>query len=203
MSELEVIKKKSLGILLDELRNIDPDLPPDQFDPEKLVGEIKGKVDAIKWRRDSWKAEAELVQLWIKKLQARKASLLGKRDRLSAYVKAKMMFDKFTKLPGDLCRVQLVKKSRVKFTTEPTAQIYLDYPDLVQQKVHYAWKDGITDKVRELIKTGFQHAIIEEAHDLTFFNTGDTDEQQFSGDSGSTRQIEAGDSEGAAEQSNA
>jgi len=51
---------------------IDDDLAPEEFEVEEIVGEIRDKVDAIKWRIDSWLAHADAIQKeWIDPLTAR------------------------------------------------------------------------------------------------------------------------------------
>jgi hypothetical protein len=202
MSGTEITKSKTLGMLLDDLRNIDPDAP---YDPTTL-GEVRDKIDAIKWRLDQWDAENEITQSWIKKLQARKKTTSNNAEGLRGYVKEKMLLDKYEKLPGVLCRVQLNNTKKLKFTCEPTAEIYLQYPDLIEQKTYYSWKklEGeVYKKVKEMLPD-FPYAKMEEGKSLNFYNSGDViNVEQLTNDPRSVGEIEAGTSEGDSEQLNA
>ncbi len=99
--------KVSLGMMLEILKDLE-DLPPEQFDPAMLLGDISDKVDGIKWRMDNWRATAAMIEKeYIAPLERKVASLLKKRDMLEDYVRSEMIrLDRKT-IQGKMCRVHL------------------------------------------------------------------------------------------------
>lgn len=148
---------KSLGEILDQLKQLDSDMPPEEFDPAQVIGDLKDKVDAIKWRLDSWETEAEMIQhKWIKPLQERIKSIQGKHEKLRRYIKDQMIAQGFEKLPGNMFTASIRKNPpSLKFTQEPTADMLLDYPSLVdmQQTVAYVY---LKDEIKAALKAGQQ-----------------------------------------------
>lgn len=141
---------ESLRELLGKLRDIDDDLLPEEFDPAEVVGDIKDKVDAIKWRIDNWEATAKMIEEeYIRPMQQKKASLLGKVERLKDYVKHQMIVNEFEKLPGEMFRVQVQNSPKSVETKENAdARMYLNYPELVVQEVTYRWnKTALKDSM--------------------------------------------------------
>jgi hypothetical protein len=138
----------TLRELLGKLRDIDDDLLPEEFDPAEVVGDIKDKVDAIKWRLDSWAASAKMIEEeYIKPLKQKQAALLGKAERLKEYVQHQMITNGFEKLPGEMFRVQ-VQNSPMSVVTKDfaNANYYLNYPEFVVQKTTYDWnKEALKD----------------------------------------------------------
>jgi hypothetical protein len=133
---------ESLRVLLGKLAPIDDDLPPEQFDPAVVVGDVKDKIDAIKWQIDEWEYKAKMLdEQWIKPLQAKSAALKGKANRLNGYVKTQMEEHGFEKLPGNAFRAQLQKAAAaVKTACEPLFSHFKAYPEFVKQEVYYSWK---------------------------------------------------------------
>lgn len=122
--------------------NIDDDLPED-FDPKVVIGEIRGKVDSIKWMLDKWEAEAQILQeQWIKRLQKRKAAIENNVERLKEYVKQQMLLDGSEELQGEIFNVRLKnQKPAVDVKGNPNADMYLKYKDegFIKQKTSYQW----------------------------------------------------------------
>lgn len=163
---------ESLKDLLDKLSHIDDDLPPEEFDPALLVGDVKDKVDAIKWKIDAWEAEAENIQKnWIAELKRRSDLLKKKAERLSDYMKSQMMEHNYEKLPGNMFRAQIQKaKATVLVDMEPGPEHFIAYPELVVQKINYAWsKDAIKDKIDNGTELAF--ARLKESKCLRFYPT--------------------------------
>ena len=104
----------SLSDLSNLLTLIDDDLAPEDFDPEAVVGEIRDKIDSIKWKLDEWQAHADTIQSeWIYPLTKRKKALEGKIERLKDYCTHVMTRDKVTSFPGNAFRIDLDRKSVV------------------------------------------------------------------------------------------
>jgi len=147
-------KPKTLREILDLFSYLDDDLPPEDFDPALVVGDVKDKVDAIKWRIDQWEAEAQAIKDgWIKQLTAKANALLAKKEKLGAYLKEQMIAHEFEKLPGHMFTASIRKNPpSVKLTTEATADLYLDFPELVEElPVEYRFRK---DKIKEELKAG-------------------------------------------------
>lgn len=130
----------TLATILNTLDNIDDDLPPEEFDPAAVVGELKDKVDAIKWRLDKWEQDAETVDSWIAMLAAKKKSLMGKHERLLDYVLYQMQQNGFDTIPGHIWRFDRTKsQAKVNVSAPASAHEYLNYPQFVRQKTVYEW----------------------------------------------------------------
>lgn len=134
--------------LLGRLQDIDDDLLPEEFDPAQIVGDIKDKVDAIKWRLDEWAAQAKMIEEeYLKPLAQKKAAILGKAERLKDYVRFQMVTNGFEKLPGEMFRVQVQDSPPSVDTKEfADARMYLNYPEYVVQETTYKWnKEALKD----------------------------------------------------------
>lgn len=149
----------TLSAILDKLKQIDDDLNPEDFKPEEVVGDLKDKVDAIKWRIDTWNAEADALDAWVEQLKRRKESMLKKSDRLKEYVVSEMQKHGYETLPGEMVRVDLRKaQPSLKIDTVADATAYLLYPGFVVQKTSYMWdktriKESIEGESLELFNT--------------------------------------------------
>lgn len=164
----------SLKSLLDKLAPIDDEMPPEDFDPAALIGDIREKIDAIKWRMDDWDAKANMIeQEWIKPLQQKVFSLRAKSLRLKTYVKSQMIEHGFEKLPGDMVRAQLQNTAPVvDVDKEPLFSDFQAYPNLVKQDVTYSWQKKT---MLDLLKAGVQlsFARLKENKSLRFYAQGD------------------------------
>jgi hypothetical protein len=129
----------TLATILDKLKLIDDDLSPEDFDPA-VVGDLKDKVDAIKWRLDAWNAEAAALDDWVDMLTHRRNSMLRKAEKLKEYVAHEMIQHGFETLPGEMVRVDLrVAQPSLKIELAADATAYLKYPNFVVQKTIYNW----------------------------------------------------------------
>lgn len=143
---MEVQKSDSLRELLDKFNE-----DPDSFDPEKVIGELEGKVDAIKWRRDAWLAEAKMIdEEWICQLAKRSVSLKNAVKRLEGYVQTQLVTRELPGLQGKMFRVQVQKSTpSVEVPHNAGPLDFLNYPKYVRQDITYAWnketlKDDLT-----------------------------------------------------------
>lgn len=144
---------QSLREILGKLSLMDEDLSPEDFDPAVMVGELRDKVDSVKWRIDSWLAEAEMLKSeWIAPLERKAKSLTAKAQKLTEYVKHQMIANKFESLPGSLVRIDLrPSPPAVKYRADATAEDYLNYSGLVVQETNFDWNRA---KVKDLLKQG-------------------------------------------------
>lgn len=130
----------SLSTLSGSLSMLDDDLAPEDFDPEAIVGELKDKIDSIKWRLDSWEAHAQaLDENWLKPLAARRKSILGKAEKLREYVAFVMKRDNLETLPGHAFRVDLRAYESIEVLAAPTASEALKHKQWVKTTITYAW----------------------------------------------------------------
>lgn len=163
----------TLRELLSKLRDIDDDLLPEEFDPAEVVGDIKDKVDAIKWRLDSWAATAKMIEEeYIKPLKQKQAAILGKAERLKDYVQHQMIANGFEKLPGEMFRVQ-VQNSPASVVTKDfaNANFFLQSPDLVIQETTYKWDK---EKIRQKLESGVElsFAELKKGKHIRFYTQG-------------------------------
>lgn len=162
--------KQSLREILDMFAHIDDDMPAEEFDPAKVVGDCKDKVDAIKWKIDSWEAEANAINNWIKALVDRRNALGGKSDKLAKYLKEQMLEHGFQKLPGNIWRAQVQNiADKVELLRLPEAKDVLsEFGDLVRQKIDYSWdKRATADKLKSGEKLPF--AYLQPNKSLRFY----------------------------------
>jgi len=164
----------TLRELLNRLRDIDDDLLPEEFDPAEVVGDIKDKVDAIKWRLDSWAASAKMIdEEYIAQLRQKRDAILGKAERLKQYVQFQMVTNGFEKLPGEMFRVQVQNSPKSVETKElATPQMFLNYPEYVVQKTTYDWNK---EALKEALNKGevLTFAEIKQGKHIRFYATGE------------------------------
>lgn len=146
-------KPKSLRTILERLSQIDDDLAPEEFDPAFLVGDLRDKVDAIKWRIDTWRSDAQKIQeQWIDPLTKKMNSLTKKAEKLEEYVLSQMLAKGFEKLPGHMMEVCLrTNPPAVEVDMEAGPEAFLLYDNLVIQKTIYQWDKK---KVKEQLESG-------------------------------------------------
>ena len=139
----------TLSELSRALIEADEIMNPDEFDPALLVGELKGKVDSVKWKIDQWEAEAKtLEENWIAPLVARQKALKTKAEKLREYCAFVLKRDDLEILPGNAFALKLRKSESVEVDVEPTAQDALKY-DFVRTKISYAWdKKALAAKLK-------------------------------------------------------
>lgn len=137
---------QSLSELLEKFHEI----PDENFDPEVHIGDLKDKIDAIKWRIDTWEGEADVIETkWIAELLARRNSLRNAADRLKKYVFQQMDKNGWDELPGNMMRVKIQASSpSLDIPLPATAQAFLSHPKYIKQDITYSWlKETIKDDV--------------------------------------------------------
>lgn len=133
--------ENTLRELLEKFKFIDDDLPPEDFKPEELVGDIRDKVDSIKFKLDEWRAKADAIKKeWVSKLQVKAQSLEKKADRLELYVYEQMVHHNFETLPGTLVRIDLQNSpSSVEIEMPANPDMYLQYSNYMAAETDYRW----------------------------------------------------------------
>ena len=156
---------ESLRQILNKLSMMDEDMTPEDFNPQEIVGDLKDKVDSVKWRIDTWRAQAQMIEdEWIAQLTAKRKALLAKAKKLSDYVKEQMILHKFESLPGSLVRIDLkASPVAVKYQKEAGPEDFIKFgDDLVKQKIDYDWN---TSNIRDLLKAGAKLPFAELTQD--------------------------------------
>lgn len=169
---------ETLRDLLDKLAQIDDEMLPEDFDPAQIVGDVKDKIDAIKWRIDQWNTQADNIdENWIKPLKAQQESLRKKAERLKDYLYSQMSQHGYDKLPGKMFRAALQKASpSVDISEEAGPSHMLAYPEFVVQDVSYRW-DRKTIKERLQNGTELSFARLRQTRFLKFYTVkGSKDE---------------------------
>lgn len=141
-----------------------------EIDLAQVLGDIRGKTDGIKFVIDALEANAQALRdKWLKPIQRKCQSMENEAERIRTYLKTQMTENGFEKLPGNAFRAQLQKsKPSVFCDVEPTASHFLAYPELVVQKVNYAWnKDAIKTRLDEGATIPF--ASLKESRALRFY----------------------------------
>ncbi len=163
----------SLGQMLEALRDLDNDMLPEMFDPAAIIGDIREKVDAIKWRLDKWKHEAEMIdEDYIQPLRAKRESILQKHRKLVDYVNSEMVRLEVEKIPGNMFRVQLQASPKSLIVKEPAdAKMFLNYSEYVLQKTTYDWNK---EALREALDAGesLTFAELKEGKYIRFWPQG-------------------------------
>lgn len=160
--------QQSLRELLENLAQVDDDLPPEEFDPAAVVGDLKEKVDAIKWRLDEWEAKAKIADAWAQTFKARADSLRRKAEKLEDYVVTQMEINGYETLPGNLMRVDLHTTKSVECLTKATPELYLQFNCFMRQETSYNWdKKAIKEALEKGEKLEF--ATLKQGKHPRFF----------------------------------
>ncbi len=167
------VSKNSLGQMLEMLREVDDDLAPEDFDPCALVGDIREKVDALKWRIDKWRYTAKMISAeYIIPLSKKAASLKGKADKLEDYILSEMIRQGVEKIPGNMFRLQQQSSTpSLEIRVPADASMYLNYPELVRQEVVYSW-DKSTIKAHIDNGESFTFAELKQGKHIRFYAQG-------------------------------
>jgi len=123
----------------------------EDFDAAELIGDLRDKVDAIKYRIDTWESEIEALQTaWIDPLTVKKKALQSKIDRLKEYCRFYMKQNQFTKIPGNAFELREQILAPLVKTAPAGPKMALDFPTLCKAKPNvYAWDKN---KLREILK---------------------------------------------------
>lgn len=141
---------KTLSELSAALVALDEEMDAEAFDPAQIVGDIKDKVDGIKWKIDQWKAQVNAIQEnWIDPLTNRKKTLQKKIDKLEEYCAFVLRRDQIEMLPGNAFSLKLRQSDSVEVDVDPTPVQALELNDLVRTKISYAWdKKKLAEKLK-------------------------------------------------------
>lgn len=163
-------QKKLLEVFEQHFEALEDEPNQVEIDLAALVGDIRGKTDALKYVIDALEANAAaLREKWLKPIQRKCIAMENEAERIRSYVKTQMMENDLEKLPGNAFRAQIQKsKASIVFDTEPTAQHFLAHPDLVNQHVNYSWNKKAA---YELLTNGHElpFARLKESRSLRFY----------------------------------
>lgn len=165
--------KNSLGRMLELLRDLDEDMLSEDFDPAKLIGDIRDKVDAIKWKLNDWEYRALMIEEeFVLPLQVKIKAILGKRERLKNYVTSEMKRLEVEKIPGNMFKVQLQNSPRsVELKADADERMYLNYPEFVLQETTYKWDK---ENLKSHLEAGesFTFAELKQGKHIRFYTSG-------------------------------
>lgn len=153
--ELVEAERSTLLNLVQSMTSLDEAMGATDFNPEALVGQLKGKVDALKFVLDCMDARASYLKAEVAAPIVKKARAIdNNRDRLRDYIAFCMEVGKFETLPGDVYRVDLQRTpDRVTLSRPPKPEDMQAYPGMVKVRVErvYSW-DGFA--IESALKKG-------------------------------------------------
>lgn len=131
----------SLASLLALLAQSDDALTVD-MDPATLIGEIKGKVDSIKYVLDRLGAYAQFMDDQAAPLLRAAKAAKANHERLKTYVEYHMRQQHFDELPGERYRVALQPNSVASLILKkekPDPEDFTRFPAFVNLVRRYEW----------------------------------------------------------------
>jgi hypothetical protein len=114
-----------------------------------LLGDLRGKVDAIRELMRHWEAKEAFLAAEIKELTARKKSVTASRERFKTYMLRTMNGHEFKQLPGERFDLKVISRKAYKATMAPTAAEYLELQDfvgVVKKTTNYAFDHSLLTK---------------------------------------------------------
>lgn len=144
---------ETFGELLQALSNFELATTQIRVDPERLVGDLRDKVDGIKHVLDRLEAEEEFCREQGRPWNTAALALKKNRERLKDYVEYWMKREGFEKVPGN-SREAILKNNaeHVEYLKSvPDVLDYQKFPDYVRPVRGYVWN---TDKVEADLKSG-------------------------------------------------
>ena len=187
-----ILENESFGALLDALNNAD-ELLEEGIDPSQIPGQLRDKVDSIKFVLDKLKYN-QMLQKDLKDSHARKEKALKENEkRLRDYIahEAKVSFDKamedlgsdvplkkkdlqeLKRIRGNKYYMGLGESKSLNVTRDPKAEDALEFPELVERHVSYAWNKAALKKAVELAKAPANVASIVTKPKVTFYDNGE------------------------------
>jgi hypothetical protein len=113
----------------------------DDFDPAQVVGDVRDKLDAIKFKIDDWLGKAEMLKTqWLEPIMKERNALIKRAERLEDYVRFEMEQNQFEKIPGNLWSARFrLNPPSVNITMPATADLFWDFPNYVKETVSYSF----------------------------------------------------------------
>lgn len=141
----------TLSELSSALIALDEEMDAEAFDPATLVGDLKDKVDSIKFKIDEWEAQAKnLEENWIKPLAQKKKMLEKKAEKLREYCVFVLKRDDLEMLPGNAFSLKIRKSEAVEVDRDPNVLEAFEFVDLVNTNVTYSWKKkALAEKLKK------------------------------------------------------
>jgi hypothetical protein len=109
-------------------------------DLQRLLGDIKDKVDAVHLWESKLKAEAERVGNEIKQLQIRKRTIDNSLKRFREYLAYSLEENNTPELIGKSWTIKLRQRKSVSVKDEPTSDDYIKLLDINQKLVERSYK---------------------------------------------------------------
>lgn len=145
---------------------------------EELVGDVRDKVDDIRFVRERLTFEAAWFESKIDDMKKRRATLLANKERLEEYVNWCLTQAELEECPGDKYRVKLQKNPiSVKVARPPTVDDFAEYEDFVKRKVIFSWdlsalkKSALEENLPAKLTTAVQ---LEQGTHVRFYDRKNT-----------------------------
>lgn len=112
-------------------------------DPVAIVGELRGKVDSIKFVIDHLEALSAYYKKRIEPLTVKKRACDANIESLKRYVAEQMVKHNFDKVPGDEWRIQLQPNPPALEILEPATEAHRDlFPEYTETVTEIRWRQG-------------------------------------------------------------
>lgn len=149
-------ERPTLMSLLEQLTAADDAIARPDFDPVLLAGELRGKVDALKFVTDRMDAVEKFLRGVAKPIAAKASAIKNNRERLRKYIAESMRSQKFEKIPGETFEVVLMDSPpALIMERSATAEDFEKFPCHVEMVRIYRWRE---DKIKDEILAGVELA---------------------------------------------
>lgn len=141
-----------------------------EIDFAEIVQNVKSEVDSYHHILKRLDHEEEWIDKEIKELQKKKATLRKNRNSFKKAIKNAMLFNEFSKIPGQKSKVSLRGKYVFESSRVADADLYERFPWAIKREVKYSWAKA---KVKEVLKKGDvpeigQYASVTKDYDAVF-----------------------------------
>jgi len=125
--------------LIRQLRDAEGPLADPDFDPAKLVGKIRDKVDGIKFVLDKMEGTILGLKAFVAPILTAIETIENNKQRLEAYVLHSMEAEHETVLPGHTYKVRIAFNPPHVEIRKPMPEDFATYYGYVKQKISYQW----------------------------------------------------------------
>jgi hypothetical protein len=136
----DLMPKRSFSDLVQALSTLDDDLAQPDFDPAALIGEIRDKVDGLKFILDKMEATGGFLRDLADPLLRKAKAIENNHARLCAYVTETMKSQSLEKVPGHSWAIRLKTNPPAVTPTIAAGPIqYNKWPDFCLMERSYRW----------------------------------------------------------------
>lgn len=121
------------------LKNADDELESD-INWEEVLGDVRDKVDSIKFVHDRLNFEIEFLKKQEESLERRRLIIEKNLKNLKKYVNWSMFSLDFQAVPGnEWAIVRRNNPVKIECNTNPTVELWTKYDKYIKRKVEYSW----------------------------------------------------------------